>query len=81
MEWRTSKRKLKAVEDFRFFDELHYSVRQALHEAYYEYNSLEAMNRQHQFYGSNQPIEELAELYKERDQSRFEEKMRPKLEP
>ncbi len=79
MERRARKRKAYVTEEFRFFDDLHKCVRQVLHEAHYEYNSLEAMNHQHSHYGNGTPIEELAAAYKANDEYLFQQRMKSKL--
>ncbi len=76
---RMENRKLLVMEQFRFYDDLHPSVQKAVREAHYEWNPVEIMNEQHRFFGSNTPIEELADLVKERDEDRFNTRMKPKL--
>lgn len=66
-------------ESFRFFDDLHPAVRQALREANYEWDVVEAMGEQHKYYGNGQPLEELAALYRRKDAQRFHDRMWPKL--
>ena len=68
-------------EQFRFFDDLDPVIRQALREAYYEWSPIDAMTEQHRCYGNAAPLEELAELYKQKDAQRFRNLMYLKLHP
>lgn len=59
----------KIIEEFRFFDDLASEVRKALREANYQWNPIEVMPMQHQYYQNGLTMEELASLIIKRDEN------------
>lgn len=76
MNSRHSETRTRAIENFRFFDDLHPAVREAVRECAYDVKLNEIMSKQHEFYQHGRPLEELAEDIRRRDQAVFNQRMK-----
>lgn len=79
MTWRNEPIRTKAIEKFRFFDDFHPAVREAVRCCNYDIKLNEIMSMQHAYYQQGKPLEDLAADILRRDHATFVQ--RSKLPP